>query len=159
MNAHPLAAVGVPIDIAGMDARLSTSTRRSGGQSFRLSVEITQESFNALSAYPELRRLLLNLSVSTIGETDKVVGGWHSNQAGILCRDSDFQSWIAHRLNIPAKEATETVAAKWLRTNCGVESRAELDGNDVALGRYRQVMAAFNNYLMGCGLRPRHLQL
>ena len=47
--------------------------------------------------------------------------------AGILCRDADFQKFLAQIGHI--QEASEQNTIDWMRTEFGIKSRAELKGN------------------------------
>lgn len=83
---------------------------------------------------------------------EKPKGGPISQRAGMLCGDERFQRWVG-------RSAIEAVAfggnaADWLRARCGVESRAELDGNPEAAERFRQLET---EYLEATGQFPeRH---
>ena len=70
-----------------------------------------------------------------------VKGGANSKNAGMLCQDPEFQRFVAGA--DPSIKATEEYAAKFVRTICGVESRAELDHDREALLRYHALKSDF----------------
>jgi hypothetical protein len=63
-------------------------------------------------------------------EAPKPKGGELAKLAGILCADSGFQGW----LGVESEEG----AAALLRSECGVDSRAELDHNAAAAAIFHQ---------------------
>ena len=71
-------------------------------------------------------------------EPEKPKGGPLAKLAGMWCNDPDFWRWI-NRERSPSKQVeTAEGAAQWLRWYCGIDSRAELDGNEEAAIHFRQ---------------------
>lgn len=71
-----------------------------------------------------------------------------SKRAAILCGDPIFQEWITIR-NRNRYDPTEnedvrkTDAATYLRRECGIHSRSELDRDDQALGKYATLETSY----------------
>jgi hypothetical protein len=66
-----------------------------------------------------------------------------SQIAGILCNSAVFQKFIQEGSDGWNHRPTTDEAADWLRTNCGVKSRAELNSNEVAAQRFRKIRAEY----------------
>jgi hypothetical protein len=68
------------------------------------------------------------------------IRSWHTiprpQQAGILCTDGGFRKYLSHFLGFPGSPVSEAEAADLVRQVCGVASRAELDGDQVAAFRW-----------------------
>lgn len=60
-----------------------------------------------------------------------------AEQAGIVCADKRFQQWIG----LPSENA----AAEQVRIWCGVNSRAEIDGNKQATSYWASLLARYRN--------------
>ena len=70
-----------------------------------------------------------------VAETIK--GGPKSIRAGRMCADPNFQWFVSHKLNKPRdKRATPDECADFIRTKCGIKSRAELDHDEAAWERF-----------------------
>lgn len=67
-------------------------------------------------------------------------GGPLSKHAAMLCRDEAFRRWLAEMEQMDASDVTEEIAADWIRGQCGVESRAELDHNVGAAQKYHNLV-------------------
>ena len=67
---------------------------------------------------------------------EPVKGGALAKLAGMWCNDPEFQAWLRQHYKIKVRNATD--AAEFVRHECGVSSRAELDNNPIA-------ERAFNN--------------
>lgn len=79
---------------------------------------------------------------------EKQTGGALCKLAGMWCRDEDFQRWLASLYE--GEVFTEEDAANWIRTQCGVESRVELDSDDYAAKLFQeQVRLPYMNWLRG----------
>lgn len=73
-------------------------------------------------------------------------GGELAKLAGIWSKDSEFHQWLAAKH--PGEVFTETRAANWIRETCGVESRAEIDGDADSRGLFlRNVRHPFRQWL------------
>lgn len=67
---------------------------------------------------------------------DPVKGGALAKLAGMWCADPEFQAWLRLHYKVKARDARD--AAEFMRHECDVASRAELDSNPAA-------ERAFNN--------------
>jgi len=81
---------------------------------------------------------------------EKPKGGELARRAGILCQDERFQVWVYQRENpdetvFPGNPIgyTLTTTAAWLRGECGINSRAELDHNSEAAKRFLEIETEF----------------
>ena len=63
------------------------------------------------------------------------------NQAGMLCRDHDFQAWLVELGE--CLEPDEAEAAETIRFLCGIESRSELKHNEKAQEAWKKLLADF----------------
>jgi hypothetical protein len=63
-------------------------------------------------------------------------GGKMCQKAGILCKEGAFQKWSGCD--------SEIDTANFIRTYCGILSRTELDENENAARRFRQLVADYN---------------
>jgi len=59
-------------------------------------------------------------------------------QAGILCRNPDFQRWLLITGQIQKKSEDDAVQAMY--QHCGISSRTELNGNDDAIRKYEEMV-------------------
>ena len=50
-----------------------------------------------------------------------------SRQAGIWCQDKEFQAWVNHALGLKVATVNEQGARTFVLSQCGIESRKELD--------------------------------
>lgn len=64
-------------------------------------------------------------------------------KAGMLCRNADFQEFIASKVG---HEVDETMAAEELCIRCGISSRSELNGNAEAQNKFRVIILDFENW-------------
>jgi len=69
-----------------------------------------------------------------------------TQQAGILCRNPMFQSFISHAY--AGKDCTEEEAADVLCRECGIASRTELNGNISAKYRFDEILKEFETWKM-----------
>jgi hypothetical protein len=65
-----------------------------------------------------------------------------AQQAGIRCEDPTFQQFAAHRAG-----RTSVDVADWVRGQCGVDSRSELNRNQDAADAWRMVEADYQSWL------------
>lgn len=70
-----------------------------------------------------------------------------SQIAGMLCGVGSFQQFILENSKDWDHRPTSDEAAVWLRTVCGVESRAELNTNQIAAQRFVKIRADYNAWL------------
>ena len=66
-----------------------------------------------------------------------------AQQAGILCGQDPFRIFAASRLQIPGA-VTATAAAEFVRRECGVSSRAELDRDGDAAARWQALRTEYD---------------
>lgn len=66
----------------------------------------------------------------------KPKGGKLAQRAGILCNEGAFQQFVAERAGITASKDN---AAAYLRGRCGVKSRSEIDHDEVAKHKLRNL--------------------
>ena len=67
-------------------------------------------------------------------------GGALSKHAARLCRDSEFQRWIAEAEGMDCADVDERFAAEWVRGTCEVDTRAKLDHDARAAQRYENLV-------------------
>ncbi len=68
-------------------------------------------------------------------------GGPIAQRAAILCAQGGFRAFLCAK--------TEAEAADLIRRNCGISSRAELDHDESAASRFRDVEARYQLWLQG----------
>lgn len=73
----------------------------------------------------------------------------YSGQAAMMCNKPAFCRWIIESTGYQARTPEE--AANWLRVNCGVSSRSDLDRNPAAAALFVNIKADFNLWLSGVG--------
>jgi hypothetical protein len=84
--------------------------------------------------------------------TPRLKGGAISKNAGILCKDADFQRYLSEIAKVAAEDervtVDETIAAEYMRTMCEIESRADLDHNrNAQLAYENKVVSPFYRWL------------
>jgi len=67
-----------------------------------------------------------------------------SQVAGMLCNTPTFQQFICEQSEGWDHRPTSIEAADWLRANCGINSRTELNTHPVAAERFRKIRADYN---------------
>lgn len=70
-----------------------------------------------------------------------------SQIAGGLCHDTAFMAWIHKTYSVPCGSNEE--AAEFIRTMCGIESRAMLDSNEDAATVFRGLLADYDESKSG----------
>ena len=70
-----------------------------------------------------------------------------SQIAGMLCGIGAFQQFIREESDGWDHRPTSEEAAEWLRANCGIKSRAELNTNEVAAQRLRKIRAQYDAWM------------
>lgn len=72
-------------------------------------------------------------------------GGKLSREAAMLCQTGAFRKFLsAHAIGI-ANDSDE--AAKLLRMECGVESRADIDHDEHAAARFKEIKARYEAWM------------
>jgi len=66
-------------------------------------------------------------------------------KAGMICAMRPFRNYVRHRLNLPAQPNTEA-AAEFLRRECQVESRSDLNNDAAAAARFEALCATFDQW-------------
>ncbi|WP_323021215.1 hypothetical protein [Pararhodobacter sp.] len=64
--------------------------------------------------------------------------------AGILCNDARFQRFVAQRIDLPTGQATASAAAEYLRRQCRIDSRRQLDTDPAAASRFAALRTDFD---------------
>ena len=69
--------------------------------------------------------------------------------AAMLCKDENFQNWIMNQDEIRyPTESTEDMAARWLREQLDITSRAELKTNAEARKAFEEIVDTFRGDIM-----------
>lgn len=68
-----------------------------------------------------------------------------SQQAGILCGDNRFQEFAARQSGVDGR-FTESASAEYLRRQCRIISRRELDTNDGAAEGFNRLRTEFDAF-------------
>lgn len=66
-----------------------------------------------------------------------------SQIAAILCNNVVFQTFIQEQSDGWDHRPTSDEATEWLRSNCGIKSRTELNGNEVAAQRFKKIRGQY----------------
>ena len=69
-----------------------------------------------------------------------------ARRAGILCNDPAFCRFVARQADLPSGDAHPSAAAEWLRLQCRVDSRRDLDISPAAATRFEAVLTAFDAF-------------
>lgn len=69
---------------------------------------------------------------------DRLKGGPRSKHAAQLCKDPDFQVWVAGF--VKGGKDDESKAAHFTRDRCGITTRAELDHDPVAWAKFQRLV-------------------
>lgn len=97
------------------------------------------EVLNMLGAPLPDRDLWVGVAVLTDGKNDSYKGGKLAQSAGILCGEGAFRQWC--------DATTPDEAADYIRTRCGVESRAHLDHDEKAAREFREMKREYEAWL------------
>ena len=82
---------------------------------------------------------------------EKPKGGALAKLAGMWCSDPEFWRWASTRMDLPVSNANG--AAAFIRLNCGVDSRAELDSNDEAADLFQKhIRGPYMKHLASIGV-------
>lgn len=72
-----------------------------------------------------------------------------SQIAGMLCGVGSFQQFIREQSDGWDHRPSSDEAADWLRSNCGIKSRADLNTNEVAAARFRKIRGQYEGWMRG----------
>lgn len=67
-----------------------------------------------------------------------------ANRAGILCNDPAFQRFSAIRSGFPGQQFTTTAAAEYVRGQCDITTRRDLNTNPAAAEKFAALQTAFD---------------
>jgi len=67
-----------------------------------------------------------------------------AQQAGILCNDPRFQKFAAQQAGYPGRSFNTSAAAHFLRMECGVNSRRDLNSDQSAKTRFQILRTEFD---------------
>jgi hypothetical protein len=70
-----------------------------------------------------------------------------SYQAVALCRSDEFQRYIERRKHLVWGTCGEDTAAEWLREQCGITSRGQLDTDPECARKFEVVRSAYRQSL------------
>lgn len=74
-------------------------------------------------------------------------GGALARQAGIICGEKGFWTFLAKRFGAAISTADE--AANWLREDCAIKTRADLDYEPAAAERFKEISRRYGLWLEG----------
>ena len=84
-------------------------------------------------------------------EPVKAKGGKFCQRAAILCNEGGFRTFLAERdteLAAQVKTLDKAMAATELRSICGVQSRSELDGNVIAMAKFKDLEREYKAWMI-----------
>lgn len=155
MNPLDHEAIWFPVAFAKPICRFS---QPKGIPTYRISFEVNEELFNLFSNARSPFSVLLGGQLQVAGNADipDTSGGYFSNRAGMLCRDPLFHAYVAQRCQ---RKVTEQEAATWMRHNCQIESRRELDHKLEARQAFTRIVNAFKEWCQKNRFECHYLQL
>ncbi|MER8762827.1 hypothetical protein [Mesorhizobium sp. M0968] len=74
-------------------------------------------------------------------------GGPLARQAGMMCGEKGFWTFIGKKFGVTVASADE--AAAWLKAQCGVKSRVDFDYDDAKADNFREIDKAYRLWLEG----------
>ncbi len=74
-------------------------------------------------------------------------GGALARQAGIICGEKGFWTFIAKKCGVTIESADE--AAFWLKERCGVASRIDFDHDEAKAANFREIARHYGLWLDG----------
>lgn len=83
------------------------------------------------------------LTALRVERNDQVKAGKFCRLAGEICRNYGFRVFVGHQTEGVFEPVDDAAAAQWLRAECGVSSRKELDADADAADRFRLVQSRF----------------
>lgn len=83
-----------------------------------------------------------------ISDDEKPVTQKLSQQAALMCKSMGFQQFVEYKsgYQLDGSPAREKMAADFVRSFCGVESRSELDSDGRSGMLYQQLLADYRSY-------------
>lgn len=85
--------------------------------------------------------------VGAVSPTTERKGGPLAQRAAIACGEKGFWTFILKRHSVGVGSAEE--AATWLRAQCGIMSRVDLDYDETAAGVFREIDKLYRLWLEG----------
>ena len=70
-----------------------------------------------------------------------------AQQAGIMCNEKGFQRYVSEAVGKRPDEVDTDAAATYVRTLCGVNSRAHIEGNETASRKFHALRISYDNWL------------
>jgi hypothetical protein len=74
-------------------------------------------------------------------------GGALARQAGIICGEKGFWTFVAKKFSVAVASADE--AATWLKAQCGVASRIDFDYDEAKAANFREIDKTYRLWLEG----------
>ncbi len=148
---NPVDQVGVLFNFAGTNARVQARNGKDG-PIYRISFEVDQplgELFMGANLVGKIYggQLMLidpDQGDPTPANTPALKGGSVSRDAALLCKDNRFQRYAANRTGRDSNEAEATYFLKW---QCGIQSRKELDHDQDAFQRFLELHRHYGTWL------------
>jgi hypothetical protein len=148
-----------PFPFEGMNPNPSFSKTKDGPV-YRVSFEVDQDTWQqfvdtytggmVIEAQMEVTARNIQEPKKTPGpKPDKPKGGNLSKQAGIMCNNPAFQQYAADTLSSLAGEVFEpdyNQTILFVRSTCGVESRAEIDHSPEAAKAFKDLMHDYSQW-------------
>lgn len=141
---NPLDQANTRFNFAGTNARVQARNGKDG-PIYRVSFEVDQptgEQFMAANLVGKIYGGQLMLIDPDLGDPTTpepehpIKGGSVSRDAALLCKDHRFQRYAALHTG---HEVSETAAIHYLKNQCGIQSRKELDHDQNALHQFIQL--------------------
>lgn len=114
------------------------------GPVYRVSLEIKREAWDQF-VDANTKGMILDVAAQVAEkheeEEERPKGGINSKNAGILSNEDNFKAW--------AKSQGFKDGAECIRSRCGINSRAYLDHDRVALNAYRAMKKEFYDWELG----------
>ena len=93
----------------------------------------------------------IDLNAKAAPEPEKTKRKWDelsiAQQAGIMCNEKGFQRYISEAINKRPEDVDTDAAATYVRTLCGVNSRAHIEGNEAAMKKFHALRISYDNWL------------
>lgn len=115
-------------------------TRKVARITVEVPIEKADETLRSLGGFPDpANAKWVGIALMASAPSNTLKGGALAKSAGILSSEKAFQQWC---------DATdEEGAADYIRTRCGVDSRAHLDHSDEAARLFRDMKLEYQNWL------------
>jgi len=141
-----------PLDFEGLEAAVAFCkpvlriSHPQGVPTHRISFEVSEELFDMFKNARKLNKMMLGGTLQVLNyDVHDPTGGYFSNRAAMLCKDPRFWLYLSER-SPDGRQYDESMAVKWVRHNCKVTSRAELDHNDEARKRFVKICRLFTDW-------------